>query len=223
MINQAVKTWNRDGGPTLQGVALNTAKPYSTAFGTSKKTGKNLWELSSEVLPDPNNKETRQALDIALYQWLLTNPLQNTLPVDNIPFLTGFQFNEAFTLNEMGKALIAVNRNHDNKLQVSLEAFNPAKDILAPINAQSITFKILTTSYNIEEGRKNERALAIAEFSTKDDLTTARQIQIPFAAKKGDITIVTLAIEYTIVSDGVVKTVNDLRWMPSGIIWSGYN
>jgi len=215
-----VVTINSMPAKTILGTAK---KAYSEVFSTSKRTGKNLWELLTPILPDPANKESRQSLDIAIYQWLLTAPLQNTLPVNNVPFITGFQFNEEFTLEEMEKAAFTVIRNPDNTLEITTPEFNPAKDICAPLNTESFSFKIMAVSCDVVEGMKTGGYISELNIPYNDEQIKSQNIHLPLNAKQGDLILIALAVEYTILIDDSSKVVHDQRWMPAGIIWAGYN
>jgi hypothetical protein len=206
--------------PMLQ--AANT-KTYSAAFNRSKRAGRNLWELLKPVLPDPANKEIQQSIEIALYQWLLPNPLQNTLPVNNVPFITGLQFNEENILKESGNIHITAKRNADNAIELIIPAFNAAKDIIAPQRTESVTFKMMAVSCSMEDGRKAGGFITELTIPYNNVETAAQNILLPITAEQGNLLVVALALEFTILKEEGIQVVHNLRWMPSGIIWAGYN
>jgi hypothetical protein len=41
---------------------------------------------------------------------------------------------------------------------------------------------------------------------------------LPIAVDTGNITVVMMAIEYTVMKNGIKHVVKDKRWMPAGII-----
>jgi len=199
------------------------SRTYSQAFNHSKKTGRNLWELLTPILPDSKNKELLQSMEIELYQWMLTNPVNNTLPVDNVPFITGFQFNPAKTLEKTMAITVTGKRNDDNMIELAIPAFTPAKNISAPPKTESITFKIMAVAYNIATGAKASAYLTELNIPYNDIQLLSQNITLPVTPEPGVLIVVAIAIEYTIIREKNLQAVHNLNWMPAGIVWSGYN
>jgi hypothetical protein len=198
-------------------------KSYSEIFCTSKRTSKTLWELLAPILPDTTSKEARQSLDIAIYRWLLTNPLQNILPVDKVPFITDVEFNDEFTIAEIEKATFKVIRNTDGSLQLITYGFNPAKDIPAPLNTESFSFKIMAVSCDVTNGTKAGCYITELLMPYNDTLIEPQNIHLPLTAKQGDLIVIAMSIEYTALRDTNLTVVHNSNWMPSAIVWAGYN
>jgi hypothetical protein len=199
-------------------------KTYSEAFNISKRTGRSLWELLTPVLPDSKNKETMHTMEIALYQWMLTGPVKNVSPVNNVPFITNFQFNEEQSLSKAIKITATAKRNDDNTIELIMPALIPVKDILAPSKTQSVTFKIMAAAYNIADGTKAESYLAELTMPYNDTVVPTQNILLPAATEQGLLVIIAMSVEYTILKEDKLQPVTDnLHWMPTGIIWAGYN
>jgi hypothetical protein len=196
---------------------------YSKAFNISKRTGRNLWELLAPILPDSKNKELSHALEIALYQWMLNDPLSKSLPVDNVPFITGLQFNQEQTLQKTMNITVTANRNSDNAIELIIPALIPVKDISAPAKTASLTFKIMAATYNIEDGSETSGYLTELNTPYNDIQQLQQNIILPVTTKPGNLVVVALSIEYTILREADLQVVHNLLWMPAGIIWSGYN
>jgi len=196
---------------------------YSKAFNVSKRTGRNLWDLLAPILPDSKNKELSHALEIALYQWMLNDPLSKRLPVDNVPFLTGLQFNSEQSLAKTMNIAVTTNRNTDNAIELIIPALIPINNISAPAKTASLTFKIMAATYNIEEGSEANGYLTELNIPYNDMQQPQQNIILPVTAKPGNLIVVAMSVEYTILREANLQVVHNLLWMPAGIIWSGYN
>jgi hypothetical protein len=204
----------------IQPVGKNT---YSEAFGISKRVARSLGELLAPLLPDSANKETHQAINIAVYRWLLGNPLHNEFKVDAVPYITGLQFNEEYTLEEMIRLTITANRNEENIIELTIPSFNPANDIVAPLRAESFTFKIMAVTCRMSDGAKTGGCITELVIPYNDTQIPLQKINLPITTEKGDLVVIALAVEYTVLKEADIQIVHNQRWMPAGIIWAGYN
>jgi hypothetical protein len=209
--------------PKQNGIKVSGGMVYSAAFNTSKRTGRNLWELLTPILPDPKNKAAQQVMEIALYQWLLPNPLKNALPVDNIPFITGVEFNEEHTLKQALKVAVTAKRNADKNIGLFIPALNPVNDICAPEGTTSCTIKIMATSCSIIDGIKTGAYITELNVPYNNTVLPPQNIDLPITSEKGDLIVIALSIEYSTLNKGSEEVERNLHEMPAGIIWAGYN
>jgi hypothetical protein len=207
----------------LQFVHTPDKKTYSEAFNVSKRVGRNLWELLAPVLPDSKNKELSHSLEIALYQWMLTNPLKNTFPVNNVPFITGLQFNQEQTLAKTMNITVTANRNNNNAIELVIPALTPINNISAPAKTESLVLKIMATAYSIADGSETSGYLTELTIPYNDIEQPLQNIILPVIPKTGVLITVAMSVEYNIGKENDLQMVHNLLWMPSGIIWSGYN
>ena len=198
-------------------------RTYSDAFNVSKRTGKILWELLTPVLPDSKSKDLLHNIEIALYQWMLTNPIKNELPIDNIPFLNGLQFNEEHTLQKNMNVTVTATRDDKNHIELLMPAINPMKDIIAPPNTESCKLKIMATTYSVADGAKASGCLTELDIPYNNLEIPAESITLPLTAEKGILVIVAMAIEYNILKEHNLYIVHNQERMPAGIIWAGFN
>src|SRR5881296_3637696 len=80
----------RSKSPVKQSAA---SKASSKRFGIASRASANLRKFLKPVIPDPQDKNMQYALDKAIAKWLATDPRHNTIPVNDLPFIMGFQFN----------------------------------------------------------------------------------------------------------------------------------
>jgi hypothetical protein len=224
-INNIRYTWSSilaiPSRPLLS-VQTSDKKTYSEAFNLSKKTGKNISELLTPILPVSKTKESQQAIEIALYQWMLARQVQQTQPMDNINFISHLQFNEGHSLQKVMKITPTVKRNN-NKIELSLPEFNPTTNVIAPSKTEFLTLKIMAVAYSISGSMKKGGYLTELTIPNSNAVIPQQDIVLPITPEEGTLMVVALALEYTILKDECLSIVDQQRWMPSEIIWAGYN
>ena len=208
---------------TQQQLFKNVAKKtYSEAFGISKRVGRNLWELLTPVLPDPGNKEIHQGIDIAIYRWLLGNPLDAQHPMNTIPYITGFQFNEEYSLQEILNLTVTANRKENNSVVITIPSFNPIKNIVSPVQTDSIKFKILAVSCRMD-GAKTDGGITELNVPYNDVLVPEQNILLPLKPEEGSLIVVAMALEFNNSDHSEAYNFNNKHFTPAGIVWAGYN
>src|SRR3954454_8212911 len=93
-------------------------KACSGCFGKGNTLAGVIRQILLPVLADKNIMDKRNKLHNELYQWLLTNPLKKTLPKNDIPFVTGYEFNTTSDFTERFKKPLLVERLTGGDLQL---------------------------------------------------------------------------------------------------------
>jgi len=94
----------------------------------------------------------------------------------------------------------------------------PVKDIAAPAYTKGITLKLRAAACS--PLNDNSLACTAKELAVvyNDVELPAQEIELPLAVEAGNITVVMMAIEYTVVKNGGTRVVKDRRWMPAGVV-----
>lgn len=86
----------------------DNTKKRSTNFGVASRAGKALRSLLLPVLPFPKDKIMQGRFSGAISKWLQTNNAAAVQPVDDVPFLQNFNFNEATSFGERCRVPLVV-------------------------------------------------------------------------------------------------------------------
>jgi hypothetical protein len=182
-----------------------------------------LRNLLKPGLPDAKDRNMMRRFEQAIVQWLRTGACNNNEPQDNMPFITGFEFNENSLLQERFKLPITVNRSEKNTIAVLIPVTQPTKDIAAPAHTKSITLKLRAAACSLFNDKSLLCTAKEVPVVYNDVALPAQEIELPLALEAGNITVVMMAIEYAVVKNGVAHLVKDKRWMPAGIINALWN
>ena len=97
------------------------------------------------------------------------------------------------------------------------------QDIAVPTNTTSITLKLRAAACSLMNDNSLLCTAKDLPVNYNDALLPAQEIELPLAVEAGNITVVMMTIEYTIVKNGVTQVVKDKRWMPAGMVGAMWN
>jgi hypothetical protein len=123
-------------------------KKCSGDFGNANVFAGIVRQLLSPILADKNIMDKRNLLHVDVYKWLLTNPLKNTSPQNEVPFITGYEFNSSSAFIQRFKKSVVVERATEGNLLLTIPSLNPMKDIVAPAYTKSVELCIAAGSCN---------------------------------------------------------------------------
>jgi hypothetical protein len=195
----------------------------SAVFGKACHISAMFRMLLKPVLPDAGDKKMMRSFERAMRQWLYGNPLDTNQKTSNLPFLTGYQFNEVTGVSERLKKQLEVTRNPAGGLIINVPELVPAVNIIAKAGTKSIKLTLTAATLHID----NDTAMAnyTTELNIPYNKTTipAQQLDLPVNPAPGNLTLVAVSIEYNTNSASPTNFINDKSWTPAGIVGSFYN
>jgi len=198
-------------------------KQAGNNFGKANKTESNLRNTLLSIIPNSKDKTMQRRFAKAVYQWLNKDPLNTNLPVDKLPFITGYEYNENSCLKESLRLPISVSRTPLGKLDLHIPAFRPTQAITAPPNTQMIVCNVMAAACDMQNGA------ATAKYNTRivipyvNASISDRDYLLDIDTAPGCLTVVAISLEYHTVVDGIENVITNLRWMPAGIVEAMYN
>jgi hypothetical protein len=197
-------------------------KKAATDFGIAVKCSAVVRSLFRPLLPEPANRSIIYKTDAAFRKWLKENPLDNTEPVNGIPYFNGLSFNDGCDLQKIIQLKVAISRGADGGLLLQWPAFNPVTAIKAPTGTKQIVVKYIIATLDMNNAGQHECAETAFTIPYTDDMIPAKEIQFENATGFKCIALVGMAIRY--YKDGLQsKPINILRRKPAGIADSFYN
>lgn len=194
-------------------------KLRSRNFGVAVKAGKTLRSLLLPSLPFPKDKKMQTKLAGAIAQWLGVNDPVGIAPVNNIPFVNHFSFNDATSVSERWRTVISVARPSDNYIDVQIPAFIPTAMITAPVYTDVIECTITVASCKMID------AIALGNFNVSisipynSDLRDEQILSLPVKSTSGAIVVTAVSLNYQLANGQ-----KDMRpsFMPSSVINAMY-
>jgi len=198
-------------------------KAAGQIFGKASNIGATMHGLLQPVIPDPRDGDMHRSLQHCLQRWLLTTPLNDPSPQNDIPFVTGFQFNTESDLRGRCKISMQVSRSVTGTISLFIPSFVPAEKIIAPSYTQSLQLHIAAAGYNFQTKIITGSYASHININYNHDLFPPAEIQIPVSTGAGNLIIVAAAVTYNAIRKGSLITITEMRWRPSGVISAFYN
>jgi hypothetical protein len=194
-------------------------KLRSRNFGVAVKAGKTLRQLLLPLLPFPKDKKMQSRFSGAIANWLGVSDPAGIAPVNNIPFVNHFPFNEATSISERWRTVITVLRPSDNYIEVHIPAFIPTAVITAPVYTDVVECNITVASCKLID------ATALGSFNVtisipyNSELRNEQVLSLPVKSTIGVIVITAVSLRYQLANDQ-----KDMRpsFMPSSVINAMY-
>lgn len=196
-------------------------KARAQDFAQACRLCKTLRTMLAPVNPCGKDKGVMRRLNKALLQYLLGSQQQNDNLDNSLQFITGFQFNDQTDIRERLKTKISVNTPDPDMLQLRLPALMPGRDISAPAHTKFVEWKIMAAACSVKD------AVAVCDYATglmmpyDDTMIPPQAIPLPLPAADDNLKVVAIALQYHAMKKGMAELANDLRWLPSGIVWAG--
>jgi hypothetical protein len=194
-------------------------KASAKQFGKASRLSKLLRSELVSVLPDPKDKKMMYRLNTALLQWLKTTGPDNSGLITRLPFIEGFQFNEATSITERLRLPLTTDWVEPGKVMLNIPQLVPAKDIAVPAGTKTVSWQIAVASCKV-----NSLPAITGNYVTAIDMTYnndnlgAEKIELPISLKPGEIAVVALGLKYTVIKKNLPMVITDKRWQPADII-----
>ena len=132
-------------------------------------------------------------------------------------------FNKETDLRDYWRKDITVTDNGNGKITIHIPEFNPLKDVKVPTRTMKVNMKLVAVR-NAFKGSLNTCSTCTKEISFEYSSTPvpaqAFELQTPTAGT-GDIAFLIMALEYSVVENGVEVIVKDEKWTPAAIVAMG--
>ena len=198
-------------------------KASAKIFGKASNTGAVMRSLLEPVIPNAKDGTMHRRFQTCLQNWLLTMPFNDPLIQNDIPFVTGFQFNTKSDLCGRCKIGMQVNRAVTGSIILSIPSFVPVDKIVAPAYTGSLQLNIAAAGYNFQTKTVIGGYSSVIDINYNDALFPPAELQIGLPTGAGNLIIVAAGITYYAMRNGSLVAINDMRWMPAGIVSGLYN
>lgn len=160
--------------------------------------------------------------DGAFRKWLHTNPLDEKVTTDDIPFFNGLSFNEEANFDRIIQAKVSIKRGLNGEVMIQWPACNPINDVKAPTGTVHIVIKYLAATIDMQQPGVYHATETEFSFPYKNETIPAKEMILKNVTAPRTLALVAMTIWYY-KDNTLSKLITSLRWKPSGIIASYYN
>ncbi len=189
-------------------------------FGQANRLEKCMRNMLCPIIPNIKDRNMMRRFANAIYQWLNTNPLQTTIPVNQLPFITGYQYNLQSSFAERWRVPVTVSLTEEKMLQINIPAFKPKEAITTPAGTTQVTCTFIAAACNVNTATATGNCSTPIIIPYSNEIIADQNIPLNLFAAAGCLTVVAAALQYQ-TNNG--NTVTNLCWMPAGIIDAMYN
>lgn len=205
---------------------VNQSKATKAAgerFGWSHITAKALRLAFAPIISDTKNKKMISRLAMACYDCINSGVLQQDIPVNNLPFITGFEYNPEALLKEKLCLPITLQRSADNGLVLHWPVFEPVKTMAAPAGTKQVVCYIMFAVCTFDEPHITALYTITLTIPYQPGTIPAQAIVPPIHTEPGCLTVCTMALQYFTGEPGAHTVVSNMHWLPCGVVGCMYN
>ena len=197
-------------------------KIRSLNFGIAARAAKALRSGLKSIMPLPTDRSMQSRFSGAIAKWLALSDIDN-LPVGDAPdYFSNFQFAAGAAFGERCKVPVQITMPGTGYITVGIGAFIPSEKIKAPAGTSFVKLTITVTGCILKSGISNGTVTQSIMIPYNDILIPAQSMDFLLPGPPGSITVTAARLQYYKNGNTLFHIVNDVAWMPAGIINAVY-
>lgn len=189
-------------------------KARSHNFGVTASAGRILRSYWQQLLPNPKDKKMQGRFSGAIAKWLGQANVQELPPQENLPFISGFQFNSETTIAERLRLPLAVTATAGGLL-IDLPAFIPTQCITAPVRTVNVELLFAAAACGLQQNEYRGGAEAQLQIPYNGNQQPAQQLVLAVPVATGSLLVTVAAIRYTLTNGTVEQRA---AFLPAGVL-----
>lgn len=199
-----------------------TSKKRSENFGIASSAAKTLRCGLNAIIPFATDKNMQSRFSGAIAKWLGASDVNTLQPCNTISFLNDFQFTQGIPLGDRFKKPIVVGYSKDNIITVSVDAFTPVDDIMAPDTTVFTELVICVSGCVLENGTITRSETQRIQSPYNYDEMHAQVLNFNIPVHEGSLTLVSAALQYYVMKKNGICLTTDTDFMPACVINASY-
>ncbi len=156
----------------------------------------------------------------AIAKWLGKEDSNQLAPQQNLPYLTGFSFNEAGDFNGRVKVTLAVSRPSNRELLAQLPALIPTQVFTAPADTTTVEYSITAAACTVQPPDQNTlKAIKVLSFDYNNTLVPAQQYSLPMPATTGSLLLAVASIRFF---NSAGQLIDKANYLPAEVVDARY-
>lgn len=189
-------------------------KARSRNFAVAASAGRILRSYWQLLLPNPKDKQMQGRFSGAIAKWLGQADVQDLPPQDNLPFISGFQFNSETTIAERLRLPLAVTATGGGLL-IDIPAFIPTQMITAPVRTVSIELLFTAAACGLQQNEYRGGAETQLQTLYNGNQQPAQQLLLAVPVTAGSLLVTVAAIRYTLTNGTIEQRA---AFLPAGVV-----
>jgi hypothetical protein len=194
-------------------------KQRSKNFGIAASAGRVLRQSLTPSLPFPKDKNMQSRFSGAIARWLQQQNVGALSPANDLPYVNGFDFNEATSISERWKTNIIVLRPSDALMTIQMPAFIPTEAIAAPAYTEWVACCFSVAACQLANAALPSGYSVSINIPYNNELRDAQVLPMPVTTGAGALAVVAAFMIYHLANG---QTDQRNEFMPSSVIDARY-
>ena len=194
-------------------------KQRSKNFGIAASAGRTLRQSLTPSLPFPKDKNMQSRFSGAIARWLQQQNVDALSPANDLPYISGFDFNEATSVSERWKANILVLRPSDDLMTIQIPAFIPTEAIAAPAYTESVECCFTVAACQLTNAALPSGYSVSINIPYNNEMRDAQVLPMPVTTGAGALVVVAAYMTYHLASGQADQRT---EFMPSSVVDARY-
>lgn len=195
------------------------SKVCSGNFGKASACGKTLRTALAPVPPFAKDRRMQVRFSGAIARLLGGSNVQDIAPANNIPCITGFDFNAATSIASRWTLALTVSQPANGLVQVQVPAFVPAQVMRAPAHCAAIEVVFTAAGCLLANAAATGSHTVTLSIPYNEVPVPAQVIHLPVGTPAGALVITAVALRYRL-SNG--NYADQPSFLPASVIGAAY-
>jgi hypothetical protein len=191
-------------------------------FGIAARAGKGLRNGLEKFMPSPTDRSMQSRLSGAIAKWLGQQNASDLPTYEDAPYIGNSQFTKSTGFTERFRVPFTVSQPQSDRITVSINAFIPVQNIMAPAGTVSVKVTITVAGCILISGTPNGHTTHTLTIPYNDVEVPAQLMEFDIPVLPGSLTVTTAKLQYYTSNSGNSIEIKDPAWMPANVVNARY-
>jgi hypothetical protein len=197
-------------------------KIRSANFGIAARAGKTLRSGLTPSMPNATDRSMQSRFSGAIAKWLGTSGIDELPSADTVPYISALEFTKEQPVRERFKVPLTISVPQANVLTVSIDAFIPSKQIVAPAGTGLVTLVISVAGCLLKTGEPTGSETHAIDIPYNDSTVAAQVLEFHVNTPSQSLVVTAARLIYNRFEYNSWVNMNKEAFVPAGMINARY-
>ena len=197
-------------------------KIRSANFGIAARAGKSLRSGLTPSMPNATDRSMQSRFSGAIAKWLGTSQIHELPSTDAVPYISALEFTKEQPVRQRFKVPLTISVPQPNVVTVSIDAFIPSKQIVAPAGTGLITLVISVSGCLLKTGESTGSETHTIDISYNDSAVAAQELEFHVNTPPQSLVITAARLIYKRFEYNTWVEIKKEAFVPAGVIDARY-
>jgi hypothetical protein len=197
-------------------------KIRSANFGIAARAGKTLRSRLTPSMPNATDRSMQSRFSGAISKWLGTSAVDELPSTDAVPYINTLEFTKDQPLSQRFKVPFSVSVPQANLVTVSIDAFIPSKQIVAPAGTGLVTLVISVSGCVLKTGEPMGSETHKIDIPYNDTTVGAQVLEFHVNMPSQSLVVTAARLIYKRFEYNTRVEMNKEAFVPAGVIDARY-